>query len=113
MIKKNPLKLNKLQLRTLAIAQIIAKDPMKSLTDAETGDVALLSVPHSHGNHAHVGPYVVSAKDVSGFQNDAVWVALARKKLTLGSPSDGQMVLLKAGVDYVTGLEDKFDVSDH
>lgn len=113
MNKPNPLKLNKLQLKTLAIAQVLAQNPFGTLKDEETGNVALLSVPHAHGDHAHVGPYVVSSRDLSGFENDAVWVALARKKLTLGSPSDGELILLKAGVDYVTGLEKMFDHSDH
>ena len=60
--KKNILKLNKLQLRTLALAQLLANDPTTPQKNNETVEVTLLSVPHPHGNHVHVGRFVVSAR---------------------------------------------------
>ena len=111
--KKNPLKLNKLQLRTLVLAQVIARDEEMSRRDEESGDVTLLSLPHAHGNHVHVGPFVVSARDASGFSNPAVWTALERKGL---ARRDDPMTvtLTAAGVAYETGLSDKFMTpSDH
>jgi hypothetical protein len=47
--KKNPLKLNKLQLRTLTLAQLLAQDPNLARRDETTGAVTLLqwqSPPH-------------------------------------------------------------------
>ncbi|MDX1738576.1 MAG: hypothetical protein R3261_10080 [Alphaproteobacteria bacterium] len=113
MQKANPLKLNKLQLRTLVLAQVIAKDPVASMRNEATGEVSLMRLPHAHGNHVHVGPYVVSSKDASGFSNSSVWVALARKGLSHGDPS-GVITLTKEGLEYETGLDDKFmEQSDH
>lgn len=111
--KKNPLKLNKLQQRTLALAQVLAVEPGASETNEETGEVTLLQLPHVHGNHVHVGPYTVSSKDASGFANPAVWTVLERKGL---ARADGLVcvVLTKEGLDYDTGLGDKFlSPSDH
>ncbi|WP_420549589.1 hypothetical protein [Curvivirga sp.] len=111
--KKNPLKLNKLQLRTLALAQVLANDPVASMKNETSGEVTLVRLPHIHGNHVHVGPYVVSAKDASGFNNPAVWVVLGRKGLTHGDPS-GVVTITAEGLSYETGLGDKFmEVSDH
>ena len=101
--KKNPLKLNKLQLRTLALAQVVARDPDSSERDEATGDVHLTRVPHAHGDHVHVGAFVVSARDASGFSNPAVWVALHRKGLARMEGAGG-LTLTAAGIDYDTGL---------
>jgi len=111
--KKNPLKLNKLQQRTLALAQVLAADPNTSKTNEKTGETTLLQLPHAHGSHVHVGPYTVTAKDASGFSNPAVWVVLERKGL---ARADGLacVVLTKEGQEYNTGLGDKFFApSDH
>lgn len=111
--KKNPLKLNPLQLRTLALAQIVAADPDSARKDETTGDVTLTRIPHAHGDHVHVGPHVVSARDASGFGNPAVWVALARKGLVRDA-GPGGIVLSAEGVAYDTGLGDSFvAASDH
>ncbi|WP_299373787.1 hypothetical protein, partial [uncultured Kiloniella sp.] len=77
-VKKNPLKLNKLQLRTLVLAQVIGRDERQAVHHPN-GEVTLSQLPRAHGDHVHVGEFVVSAKDASGFDNPAVWVALARK----------------------------------
>ncbi|MFH1804717.1 MAG: hypothetical protein ABID63_07510 [Pseudomonadota bacterium] len=111
--KANPLKLNALQLRTLVLTQIIAKDPNSGNIDTETGDATLLRIPHAHGDHAHVGQFVVAARDASGFANPAVWVVLARKGLAReGFPAS--IVLTREGMEYDTGLGDNFvSESDH
>ena len=97
--RKNPLKLNNLQLRTLVLAQIIAKDPNSGSIDEATGDAPLLRIPHAHGDHVHANP--------------AVWVALARKGLAReGYPAS--IVLTREGMEYDTGLSENFvEESDH
>lgn len=111
--KINPLKLNKLQARTLVLAQVIARQPDGAIRDAETGDVILTRIPHSHGDHVHVGPFVVSARDASGFSNPAVWTALARKGL-VREADPRRIALTPDGQSYDTGLGDRFlNESDH
>ena len=113
LLKKNPLKLNKLQLRTLALAQVIARDSETAIKDEKTGCVALMSFPHRHGNHVHVGGFTVSSKDASGFSNPAVWSALERKGLSLPKGPIG-ISLTASALEYDTGLENKFFIqSDH
>ena len=79
--KTNPLKLNKLQLKTLAILQELARDPRTSSTEDEAGSALITMIPQPHGNHIHVGERVVSTRDASGLWNQAVWNALQRKGL--------------------------------
>lgn len=111
--KSNPLKLNKLQSRTLVLAQIIAKQPGGGIADPDTGAVRLLQIPHAHGDHVHVGPFVVSARDASGFSNPSVWVALARKGLAINDDPSAPTLTLQ-GMEYDTGLSDRFvSESDH
>ncbi|NMM44240.1 hypothetical protein HH303_07110 [Rhodospirillaceae bacterium KN72] len=111
--RPNPLKLNKLQARTLVLAQVVARHPGGAVVNPESGDATLIQVPHAHGDHVHVGPYVVHARDASGFSNPAVWVALARKGLAHG-PETGAVTLTKAGLEYDTGLGKNFmEESDH
>ena len=47
--KKNPLKLNPLQLRTLALFQELARYPDTSTKDEATGEVTISALPHLHG----------------------------------------------------------------
>jgi hypothetical protein len=111
--KKNPLKLNKLQLRTLALAQVLARDPETGLKDEATGNIALMTLPRGHGNHVHVGGFTVSSKDASGFSNPAVWTVLERKGLFL-SVGPTSISLTPAALNYDTGLGDRFlAASDH
>ena len=111
--KKNPLKLNNLQLRTLVLAQVIAADPDLARHDPATGDTVLLDLPRPHGDHVHVGRFVVSARDASGFDNPAVWKVLERKGLTR-QDDPLTMTLTADGLAYDTGLGDKFlSESDH
>ena len=111
--KKNPLKLNKLQLRTLALAQVLARDAETGFKDEATGNIALMSLPYGHGNHVHVDGFTVSSKDASGFSNPAVWAVLERKGLSLPVGPTG-ISLTPAALEYETGLGDRFLApSDH
>ena len=111
--KKNPLKLNKLQLRTLLLFQEMARHPKTSMQDPETGEVQLLAMPHIHGDHVHIGDLVVSSSDASGFSNKSVWSVLERKGLARSS-FPLSIILTKEGVDYDTGLTEKMTQnSDH
>ncbi len=105
--KKNPLKLNKLQLRTLALAQILAEMPDITRVDEKTGDTTLLQLPHAHGDHMHIGESVVSSRDASGLTNPAVWTALERKQLARQDTAL-TITLTPAGLAYDTGLGDRF-----
>ncbi len=111
--KINPLKLNKLQLRTLVLAQVLAKTPGMAEIEPQTGDATLLQLPHAHGDHVHIGGFTVSAREASGFSNPAVWVALARKGL---AKTDAPMTITITadGLLYDTGLSQRFLAeSDH
>ncbi len=111
--KKNPLKLNKLQLRTLTLAQLLAQDPDLARRDEATGAVTLLQIPHAHGDHLHIGGFTVSTREASGLSNPAVWSALVRKGL---ARIDGPIAitLTTEGVSYDTGFGDRFLApSDH
>jgi len=111
--KKNPLKLNKLQLRTLFLAQLLAEDPDFAQQDEATGAATLLQVPHAHGNHFHIGQFTVSTREASGLSNPAVWTALVRKGLARAEGPIG-IVLTAEGVSYETGFGDRFlTASDH
>ncbi len=79
--KYNPLKLNKLQLRTLVVLQELARHPETSTTNEASGEVLITMLPRPHGNHIHVGRRIVMTKDASGLWNEAVWRALERKGL--------------------------------
>jgi len=112
--KKNALKLNKLQLRSLALAQVLAADPGLSSLDDDTGDVQILQMPHAHGDHMHIGGFTVSSRDASGLTNPAVWVALERKGLSRSGNANVPITLTAFGVQYETGLSDHFiKLSDH
>lgn len=111
--KRNPLKLNKLQLRTLTLVQVLAKDESTATRDDATGDTTLTHLPHAHGDHVHIGAFSVSARDASGFGNPAVWTALERKGLARPG-TDGAVILTSLGLEYDTGLGEQFvSVSDH
>tara|TARA_Y100001960_G_C14446343_1_gene715117 strand:- start:74 stop:448 length:375 start_codon:yes stop_codon:yes gene_type:complete len=111
--KRNPLKLNKLQLRTLALAQMIAANPDLSRRDQKNGEVTLLHLPEPHGDHLHIGEFIVSARDASGFSNASVWAALERKGL-LRRNNPITATLSPDGLAYETGLVDQvLRPSDH
>lgn len=110
--KKNPLKLNPLQLRTLALFQELARHP-ETASGSAGGEVRIDALPHVHGNHVHIGRFVVSARDASGLNNEAVWVALERKKLAR-SEYPASLTLTAEGLGYDTGLAERMlGHSDH
>ena len=112
--KINPLKLNPLQLRTLALLQELARHPETATRDPRSGEATINHLPHVHGDHAHVGDLVVSARDASGFSNPSVWAALERKGLVRGDFPHASITLTASGLEYMTGLgEVRADHSDH
>jgi len=104
--RQNPLKLNKLQLRTLALAQLLAATSDDGARDAATGAVTLTNVPRPHADHVHIADIVVSRREASGLSNPAVWTALQRKGLARADDPFA-LVLTKEGIDYDTGLADR------
>lgn len=101
--RANPLKLNALQAKTLAILQEVARVP--GLADAAdaAGVVAIRALPQAHGDHFHVGAAVVRSRDATGLANPAVYGALARKGLVRAG-ANGLPALTAAGLGYDTGV---------
>ena len=104
--KINPLKLNPLQLKTLTLFQALSQmEGFASPTEQE-GHVMISRLPHPHGDHFHLGAYVVRSQDASGLGNEAAWAALQRKGLIQSLFPMG-CVLTPAGAAYETGLKDQ------
>jgi ribosomal protein S19E (S16A) len=99
----NPLKLNPLQLKTLAILQALAKEPAFADPPDAEGTVRIRALPHAHGDHFHIGSAVVLAADATGLANPHVYNVLARKGLILAGPA-GEPVLTPEGLAYATGI---------
>lgn len=106
MAKKNPLKLNPLQLRTLAILQQMARSPNHAQPGDEEGSVMVGNFPHAHGDHFHVGDAVVLARDASGLANPNVFAVLERKGL-LRSLHPMGAVLTPEALAYDTGVAEQ------
>jgi hypothetical protein len=104
--KKNPLNLNPLQLRTLALLQALAALEEHGRPAEEEGHRVVTGIPGRHGDHFHVGEAVVSSRDATGLGNEAAWVALERKGL-LRSLFPVAAVLTPAGLAYDTGVADR------
>ncbi len=102
--KRNPLKLNALQLKTLTILQALSEPEEDGADTGKSRPVPML--PSPHGNHFHVGSYIVMAQDATGLHNPSVWAALTRKGLVEGMPP-AQASLTPQGVTYDTGLSEK------
>lgn len=100
--RANPLKLNRLQCKTLALLQALAELPRHATPGPEEGEASISSMPPAHGNHFHLGPYVVLARDATGLGNRAVFAALTRRGLV--RDVDGYTVLTVAGKGYETGV---------
>jgi hypothetical protein len=111
--KNNPLKLNKLQLKTLTLLQQLARSAESSTANPETDEVTISTFPNPHGDHFHLGDAVVMTRDASGLKNEAVWRALERKGLAI--PSFPMAIkLTAAGIDYDVGkFGDILHRSDH
>ena len=103
--KRNPLSLNKLQLRTLALLQELAA-LIGSPVEGEPGAVTVAQFPPPHGDHFHLGEHVVRGADATGLRIEAVWVALARKGLAR-SNFPASIDLTPAGLAYDTGVRDE------
>ncbi len=103
---KNPLKLNKLQLKTLAILQELAGDPGITRRDEASGGVHITAIPAPHGDHFHVGARVVLSRDATGLANEGVWLALVRKGLASAGAFPHTIALTPAGLGYDTGVAD-------
>lgn len=102
--KTNPLRLNKLQLKTLAILQELARDPGITRRDEASGGTQITAIPAPHGDHFHVGARVVLARDATGLANQGVWLALIRKGLASAGAFPSTIVLTPAGLGYETGV---------
>ncbi|TNE33679.1 MAG: hypothetical protein EP348_12375 [Alphaproteobacteria bacterium] len=106
-------KLNALQGKTLVLLQILARDAQSSEPVPDSEDRRITRLPHGHGNHMHVGDYVIASRDASGLDNPSVWTALCRKGLIRENWQE-DIVLTAEGCAFSTGLEKKFvSASDH
>lgn len=103
--RNNPLRLNKLQLKTLCLLQELARHPQSASPIDDTGEVMISNLPSAHGDHFHVGGRVVLRRDATGLRNNAVWIALQRKGLARSS-FPFAITLTPAGLEYDTGLRD-------
>ena len=101
-IKRNPLRLNPLQLKTLTLFQELARLGEYSGPGKEPGTI-VVRPPDPHGDHFHLGDAVVATRDASGFRNPAVWAALERRGLIRSMYPDGAILTL-VGLGYETGL---------
>jgi len=103
--RPNPLKLNPLQCKTLALLQAFAK--AGNGYEEPDGDGYFVGhFPRPHGNHMHVGDAVVMMKDATGLSNPAVFTALERKGLIRSAFPVGA-VLTPEGRAYATGVDNK------
>jgi hypothetical protein len=99
--KKNPLGLNPLQLRTLLVLQLLTRVRGAAAAGPQPGEITISRFPAAHGDHFHLGEYLVSARDASGLYNRAVWHALERKGLARADwPTS--ITLMPEAVDYDT-----------
>lgn len=111
--KRNPLKLNKLQLKTLTLLQVLAQQNDVAMKEDVSGNTVIRWLPDPHGNHFHIGEFVVMGRDATGLHNPAVWAALVRKGLAVGAYPD-YMAVTDSGLAYETGLGDSILVRpDH
>jgi len=102
MNKKNPLKLNPLQLRTLTLLQALAYVPEAASPGPQDGEVTISRFPQPHADHFHLGEAVVMGRDATGLFNQAVWNALDRKGLARADWPNA-VTLTAAGLAYDTG----------
>src|SRR5262245_20558913 len=111
--KKNPLKLNPLQLRTLTLLQGLARVPEAATDGPEPGEITINRFPQPHADHFHLGDAIVLGKDATGLFNEAVWNALTRKGLARAVWPKA-VTLTAEGLAYDTGdARDILRVSGH
>jgi hypothetical protein len=102
-VRPNPKKLNALQLRTLAILQVMARETAFADPPHQDGTISIHTLPHRHGDHLHVGAALFAARDATGLDNPNVMNALARKGLLRHGPA-GLPSLTLEGRNYPTGV---------
>lgn len=111
--RKNPLKLNALQRKTLCLFQALTEDAEHGGGETADGGREILFMPQPHGDHFHVAGGVVLSRDASGLSNPAVWKALGKKGLIAPRPGGG-LIVTAAGMAYGTGLRSQIlHGSDH
>jgi hypothetical protein len=103
--RTNPLRLNALQLKTLALLQELARLPDHGRPAEEPGAVLVTNLPEPHADHFHLGAAVVLSRDATGLANPAAWLALERKGL-IKSRFPMAAVLTAEGLAYDTGIAD-------
>ena len=103
--KNNPLGLNPLQRKTLALLQALAVDPVAAEKEG-SGEIRISRFPVIHGDHFHVGDALVMARDATGLGNEAVWKALERKGLAKAE-FPHVIRLTPAGLAYDSGVGDE------
>lgn len=103
--RQNPLKLNPLQLRTLAILQALSRLPDAATRGPGPDEITIERFPQAHGDHLHLADAVVSGKDITGLYIDKVWHALERKGLARADWPH-RITLTGAGLAYETGIAD-------
>ncbi|WP_281320845.1 hypothetical protein [Iodidimonas sp. MBR-22] len=111
------IRLNNLQMRTLALLQELAEKSELASTNEETGEVTLFNLPQAHqeahGDHLHIGRLTVSTRFASGLINPNVWVALERKGLARANWPHA-ITLTAEGLKLKTGIrESMLAASDH
>ncbi len=104
--KNSPKRLNPLQLRTLAVLQLLAADRAFANPPDEDGSVLIRGLPDARGDHFHLSAGIVRWRDATGLHNPSVHGALVRKGLLLGGVA-GMPVLTAEGLAYETGLRDR------
>ena len=104
--RQNPLKLNSLQLRTLTVFQALARDPGSAGKGPGAGEMTVERFPEPHGEHFHLGDFVVATKDASGLYNENVWHALERRGLARADWPH-RVTLTPTGLAYETGVRDE------
>lgn len=102
-VRRNPLKLNKLQCKTLALLQQMARSPEHAQPGDEDGSVMVGNFPPPHGDHYHIGDAVVLGRDATGLANPAVFAVLERKGLIRSLFPMGAVLSAEA-LAYDTGL---------
>lgn len=106
MPKKNPANLNALQLKTLTLFQALAELEDCARPGQNPDHKEVFRLPHAHGDHFHLGRYVVRGQDATGLNNQAVWVALQRKGL-IEAEYPTRLEITKEGLSYETGMKEQ------
>lgn len=105
-LKRNPLNLNPLQLKTLTLLQELARVAGRPAAEGDPEGIAITQLPNPHGDHFHLGEAVVSGRDATGLRNPAVWAALERKGIIVAKLPEA-VILTPLGQQYDTGMREQ------